>query len=915
VPLSASTRLGPYEIISAIGAGGMGEVYRARDPRLNRDVAVKILRADTSDNPERRARFEREARAVALLNHPNIVAIFDFGEESGIQYTVSELVVGESLRALLRHGALPTRRLLDIAVQIADGLAAAHSAGIAHRDLKPENIMITEDGRAKILDFGLARQTDPTARGESDGLSTLSAHMTQPGTVLGTANYMSPEQARGGSIDYRSDQFSFGLILYELASGKRAFSKESAVEILAAIVKEEPAALDAKLPPPLRWIIDRCLIKDPRQRYESTRDLHHELSALRDHLSDTFSSTPIEPVKSARMPGHLWKWIAIPACIVSIVSVAATSALLTRNVGVDLSRHRHTPFAINPEVQQQPVWSPDGKAVAYAGMVNGHDQVFVRYLDSPVPKQLATNREYARPTRWSLDCKRILFFAPGLDSTEAQPTRALFSIAVVGGEPEHLTATPKEQFSGRDEISPDGQTLAFFGRLKKGEPMGVFISSPPGSPYRQYEPAPFASKIVINSTTMRFSPDGKKLLLTRTGDSSTEEAWLLPFPPGKSAPHLVFKHFPPQRRVLDLSWMADNRHVALAIRYWGSSAKAHIWIADTESDDSYQITEGTDAQSSVAVSPNSKQVVYSESRFDLDIVSVSLSDGRPTKLIASDVPERMAAWAAKTNKLAYVTNRNGPMEIWVRSAEGSDQPLVTQKSFPANASRNFTNPALSPDGERIVFTRQSSEGQVRTWILSSSVGAPERLNESATGNEYAGTWSPDGSRFAELESANTFTSLTVIKVGSRERPVVLRERVWILVPDWSPTGEWLTFRDESGWNLISPNGAKVKPLGRITSQHLSFSRDGKLLYGIRQEQDRTTLFSLDVATLKVTDIRELGRDLAPASDYSPGVRFSLTPDGKSITYSTATYKSNLWLLEGFRQPGLLSRLGLNLWDR
>jgi eukaryotic-like serine/threonine-protein kinase len=912
VPLSASTRLGPYEIIAAIGAGGMGEVYRARDLRLNRDVAVKILRADTSDNPERRARFEREARAVAVLNHPNIVSIFDFGEESGVQYTVSELVVGESLRFLLRHGPLPTRKLLDIAVQIADGLAAAHAAGIAHRDLKPENIMITEDGRAKILDFGLARQTNPVASGDSDGLSTLSVHMTQPGTVLGTANYMSPEQARGGIIDYRSDQFSFGLILYELASGKRAFSKESAVETLAAIVKEEPAALDAELPPPLRWVIDRCLIKDPRQRYESTRDLYHELSALRDHLSDAFSSTSIEPVKQSQTPRHFWKWIAIPACI---AFVAAVFALLTRDVGVDLSRHRHTPFALSPEVVQQPVWSPDGKGVAYAGRVNGHDQVFVRYLDSPVSKQLTADREYARPTRWSPDSKRVLFFAPGLDSTEAKPTRALFSIAVVGGEPEHLAATPNEWFSGRDEVSPDGQTLAFFGKLKEGEQAAVFISSPLGSPYRKYEPAPFASRTAYGTTTMKFSPNGKKLLLARTGDSGDEEAWLLPYPPGKSAPHLVFRHFPPQRRVPDLSWMPDNRHVAAALRHGGPAANPHIWIADTESDDSYQITEGTDAQSSVAVSPNAKGVVYSDSKYDLDIITVSLSDGNATKLIASEVRERMAAWAARTNKLAYVTNRNGPSEIWIRSAEGSDQPLVTEKSFPDSATRYFMNPALSPDGQKVVFARRSPGAQTRTWIMSSSVGAPERLNESAIGAEWGGAWSPDGRRFAEIVLTGSMYSLAVIKVGSREKPFVLREVVTEYLPDWSPTGEWLTFRDHSGWNLISPDGNLVKPLSRIASEHLSFSKDGKRLYGIRQEKDRMTLFSLDVTTLMVGDIRELSRDLAPATDFYPGVRFTLTPDGRSITYSTATTKSGLWLLEGFRQPGLLSRLGMKWWDQ
>jgi len=198
--------------------------------------------------------------------------------------------------------------------------------------------------------------------------------------------------------------------------------------------------------------------------------------------------------------------------------------------------------------------------------------------------------------------------------------------------------------------------------------------------------------------------------------------------------------------------------------------------------------------------------------------------------------------------------------------------------------------------------------------MSLSGGAPERMNESADDTEFGGTWSPDGRRFAELAVSGSNETLSLIKVGSREKPVVLRDHVYGSLPDWSSTGAWLTFRDKSGWNLISPDGKTVKPLGKIASKHLCFSRDGKLIYGIREEHDKTTLFSLDIATLKATDIHELGKDLAPASDIGPGIRFSLTPDGKSITYATAVDKSNLWILEGFRQPGLLSRLGLN-WSR
>jgi serine/threonine protein kinase len=893
--------LGRYEVIARIGAGGMGEVYRARDARLKRDVAVKILRWNAPDNAHSRARFEKEARAVAALNHPNIVSIFDFGEESGVQYTASELIVGESLRSLLSRGVVPTRKLVDIAVQIADGLAAAHAAGITHRDLKPENIMMTAGGRAKILDFGLAHRTNSAADNPSEDLRTVSRNLTRPGSILGTANYMSPEQARGSITDHRSDQFSFGLILYEMASGKMAFSRASTVETLSAIVNEDPARIDLK-PPPLRWLIDRCLAKDPGQRWESTSDLHRDVIVLRDHLSEEYTTTSSDKMTAAPSLGHVWKWIAVSACLLLAASIFA---LMTRTVGVDLSRYRYTPLAMDPAGQERPKWSPDGKAVAYQGVVHGHVQAFVRYLDSSASSQLTANTEYIRLRGWSPDSKRLFFIAPGLDSTEAKPTMALYSIAAMGGEPEQHGTIPFDEVGGT-AISPNGQTFAVLGRPAGGK-AAVFISSPLGSPFRRYEPAPFASNSLYNLANIAFSPDGEKLLLIRTGDSNTEEAWLLPYPPGKSAPYRILTHFPSGNTTRDFCWMPDSRHIAMAA---GAHPERHLWIADTESADSYQITGGTDNrggtnnQDSLAVSPTGKQIVYSETRLDPDITSVSLLDGTPTKLIATDASESMPAWAANTEKLAYVTNRNGLEEVWMRTADGSSRPLVTQKDFSGDDNR-FINPALSPDGARVIFSRNSLNGQLRTWIMSSSGGVPQRLNEAATDTEIAAIWSPDGRRFAELANANGRQMLIIIKVGSTEKPFVLREGVDRL-PDWSSTGEWLTFRDDSGWNLISPDGKRVRPLGKIASFYLAFSKDGRQVYGIRQEHDRTTLFSLDISSLKVTDIRELGRDLVPYRD-----RLSLAPDGKSMIYNTRTLKQNLWILEGFRQPGLLSRLGLN----
>ncbi len=287
MPLLSGTHLGPYEIEKLLGMGGMGEVYRARDARLGRIVAIKILPAEFAADSDRLGRFEREARSASALNHPNIVTIYDLGKEGSTHYIAMELIEGKTLRELLAAGSLPIRKAIEIAAQVAEGLAKAHEAGIAHRDLKPDNLMITDDGFIKILDFGLAKLVSPS--GEQSGEQTMSGWQTQPGGITGTVQYMSPEQASGSRLDFRSDQFSFGLVLYEMVSGKRAFKRNTVAETMVAILREEVepiAGQNPDAPAPLCWAIERCLEKEPDKRYVSTRDLAHELAAIRDRFSE-----------------------------------------------------------------------------------------------------------------------------------------------------------------------------------------------------------------------------------------------------------------------------------------------------------------------------------------------------------------------------------------------------------------------------------------------------------------------------------------------------------------------------------------------------------------------------------------------------------------------------------------------------
>src|SRR5580698_8259200 len=283
--LSPGTRFGAYEILQLLGAGGMGEVYRARDTRLEREVAIKTLSPERCSQPDALARFEQEARSAGALNHPNIVTIYELGQVNGMRYIAMELVNGETVRALLESGPVPFRKAVAIAAQVAEALAKAHEAGLVHRDLKPENLMVTGDGAAKVLDFGLAKLRAVRPAADPDASTTITEH----GTIMGTVGYMSPEQATGEEIDFHSDQFSFGSVLYEMITGLPAFQKKNYAETTAAILRDEPERLGGKLPQapaPFVWIVERCLAKDPKQRYTSTRDLARDLAAVRDRLVD-----------------------------------------------------------------------------------------------------------------------------------------------------------------------------------------------------------------------------------------------------------------------------------------------------------------------------------------------------------------------------------------------------------------------------------------------------------------------------------------------------------------------------------------------------------------------------------------------------------------------------------------------------
>ena len=440
--LSTGERLGPYEIYGLIGKGGMGEVYRARDTRLDRTVAIKVLPAEFSVQEERLRRFEQEAQVLGALSHPNLLAIYDVGAQDGTHFLVSELLEGESLRQRLEEGALPLRKAMELGVQIAKGLAAAHEKGIVHRDIKPDNIFLTRDGRAKILDFGLAKQSGATAAERT----RPSPRCTQPGVVLGTAGYMSPEQVRGKPADARSDIFSFGAILYEMVAGLRAFQCESSVETMNAILKQDPPAISGDVPPAIERVIRRCLEKAPDERFQSARDLSFALEALSAPSSSTSTREAAIPALEKR------RW---PAMLLLAVAALALGA-----GGVFAVFKLRSPIA--PSFRQlifgrgfieTARFTPDGQNVVYGASWNGKPfEIFTTGLDGLESRSLGL----PPANILGIGANGQMAVSLGMHHTQIWMTSGtLAEVSLTGGAPRPLLENVCD-----GDMSPDGKRMA-----------------------------------------------------------------------------------------------------------------------------------------------------------------------------------------------------------------------------------------------------------------------------------------------------------------------------------------------------------------------------------------------------------------------------------------------------------------------
>ena len=842
-------RLGPYELVSPIGTGGMGEVWKARDTRLDRDVAVKISPAQFSE------RFEREAHAVAALNHPNICTLHDVGPN----YLVMEYVDG----APVSH-VDTTRKLLDLAVQIADGLAAAHNAGVLHRDLKPANILVTRDGRAKILDFGLAKIMAPA---QDD--PTLAMNSTQPGVILGTIAYMSPEQGRCAPLDSRSDQFSFGLVLYEMATGKRPFERSTPPEMLTAIIREDPAPLPATVPAPLRWIIERLLAKDPEDRYASTKDLYHELRAVREHLSQISTTTATSPAAPPAKPRSLKPLLAAAA---GVLAGSAAVFFLIPPAQSDLSSYRITPISREEATESSPEWSPDGKSIAYSAMIHGIDQIFTRAIGVSEPAQLTHAKQDCILPFWSPDGASI-YFRSGSD---------LWAVATSGGTPQLLFKN-----SGNAAIHPDGKTFAI-ARDRK-----LWIG--PVGQQREYSQQPFPAQAAIGG--IRFSPDGSRLaVFAHPWESLSEFAWwILPYPAG--SPRKIRARDAAELR----NWFPDNRRLISA--RFDKTGMYSMFTLDTATGTEHTIYRSADVLAAPSVSSDGKRLVYQAGPARWDLMEISLSDGAVSPMLDRGGLSIGLDWAPSGTHYLFGSNAEGTFAIEDRSlTENFSRVMLLASSeyFPSPVTF-LTDMRWAPDGRRFAFRANSQTGS-HIWLLNLSGGRPVALDPSSQESQGA-SWSPDGLWMSYYRSKDGKMQLAKIGTGAGAAPVILATAGAPAGSQtrWSPNGDWILYRDTTGLALISPDGTQQRPLSRRRFSVYGFSKRGDSIYGVFRNIDQYgpewQLFSVDVNTGAETFLAPL--NMPAATNGISG--FSLHPDGKHFAISVGQFPYDIWMMEGFDQ--------------
>ena len=816
--LPLGTKLGPYEIVAPLGAGGMGEVYRARDTRLNRDVAIKILPAAFSDDAHCLDRFEREARILSTLNHPNLLSIYDVGSQDSIHYLVSELLDGEILRHRIQEGKIPGRKALDYAVQIAKGLAAAHEKGIVHRDLKPDNIFVTADGRIKILDFGLAKQN---VSGDSEKTASRDS-LTEQGTVMGTVGYMSPEQVRGNPADSRSDIFSFGAIFYEMLTGTRAFKGNSSVETMHAILREDPPetpTTDGKISPGTDRVMRRCLEKTSNERFQSARDLAFALEGLSGtSRTDTLAESPhLEPKRySWERNWKLWAFAAAVLLMALLATLWLRQPTRAATEFLQLTNDSHSKGRLG--------WPPP---VASSALFTDGSRLYFTVEASlgagPTPAQVSVNGGETAPFHLPLPYAGIQLMGISPDGSEllmqgfnwAEVEVPEWIVPVTGGSPRRL-----DDLMVHDAAwSPDKRLVAF------AASDSLFLLDSNNEKRKIFT----ASGIVL---WPRWSPDGKRLRFT-VEDSSTASSALWEIRADGRGAHLLLPGWNKPSIECCGEWSRDGRYYVFQT---GTFAHSDIWaVADGFFGMSrpIQLTAGPLSFSSPSPSLDGKWLYAVGAQYRYETIRLDPSSGQITSL--TSMPSLDSLDYSRDGKwLAYVSYPDGI--LWRSRADGSDRLQLTYPPIMAAA------PQWSPDGTQIAFSRIRVGEPWQIDIVPAEGGTPQSVFPEAR-NQSSPAWSGDGQslifgRLPWLESGkNLPVRLEKVDLHSHKLSEIPGSED-MLTPSVSPDGKFLsalhTAAAQQLW-IYDFGSTKWSDLNSTTGYRPVWTRDSKALYLINRE--------------------------------------------------------------------------------
>lgn len=765
--ISRDTRLGRYEIRSPLGAGGMGEVYLARDPKINRDVAIKVLPADFSSDSERLRRFEQEAQAAGALNHPNILSIYDVDTHDGSPYVVSELLEGETLREQLNGTALPVRKAIDYALQIASGLAAAHAKGIVHRDLKPENLFVTKDGRVKILDFGLAKLIEPRDRSEvRTDLPTRKQH-TDPGTVVGTVGYMSPEQVRGQRVDHRSDIFSLGAVLYEMLSGKRAFRGDSAIETLNAILKEDPPELsqpNSQINSALERVVIHCLEKNPEQRFQSARDVAFALESL-NGVSSGRTMTDALPLTSGRPKTREWlAWIVASVCLLAalpfVIAYLRRAPKDERVLKMSVLLPEKTTMTLGPSSMAV---SPDGRRLAFIASFEGRDLLWVRSLDSLSAQALPGTEGALLQSNpfWSPDSRFIGFFAGGklkkIDASGGPPQTLcdiggprggtwnrdgvivfspvpfgpLYRVSAAGGEPTPVTVLDQSNLETAHRwpyFLPDGRHFLYLVKSRRPESEGIYVGS---------VNAKETKRLLSTALNAAYAPPGFLLFLRN------ETLMAQRFDADKL--ELTGEPFPVAERVaynpgLSRGAFSVSENGVLAFRSGGGQINQPVWF--DRAGKQIGSLGVVSLYQTLWLSPDERQVAADRSdpqTGTMDIWLFDLSRGIPSRFTTDPAGDTNPIWSPDGSRIVWSSSREGVRNLYQKSAGGGGNDEVLFKSSEDKIPNDW-----SSDGQLIVYQTSNPKTKWDLWVLPMSGDRQPHPILQTEFNEHQAQFSPDG---------------------------------------------------------------------------------------------------------------------------------------------------------------------------